>query len=183
MAESNEDFEIILDKEFQKSKFTDKHIFQIRQLEIFKENREILTKSKDNEPEIDLIDRYIKFLQCCINTVGTQKEVKSFPDFLIDPDPVSLAQKIKKEFIAVPGSGKHSAALFTVLKERGLFRIYSTQQVVFDSMTLYFGNIGNIKGFNSYLSENHNNHKSIVYQDLIKDYSEKLYEIVNSSHY
>ncbi len=182
-AESIEDFEFVLEREFQRSKMTDKIIFQSRQLEIFKNNREILTKTKDSESEIDLIDRYIKFLNTLINTGRIQTFVNSFHDFLNYNDPESFAKKIKQEFISVQDSGKHSAALLTALVKKDLFKTYSSQQVVFEAMTSFFGNIGNVKGFNNYLNKNHNNSKSKQFQELIKDYSEKLSEIVKNSHY
>lgn len=112
-----------------------------------------------------------------LNYYGVKQSIEQPPGFvalLQHPSPEIFAQKIKSEFSSIIGSGRDSAALYTALEKLKFMKYVESNTLIFNAMTDFFGNIGNIKGFNNYLNPTHQNNKNLKTRGIIEKFIDRL---------
>jgi hypothetical protein len=176
-VESDADFQVVFDREFSNNKATDTDIFRkyhiVKVQDMLKEFTEIKDSYGWSYELIERTEKYIRFLSRK-SVSSTQSPELNFADYLKHPDREIFAAKIKKEFPSIVNSGRDSAALYLALEKTEQMKYVKSNTAIFNAMTEYFGDIGNIKGFNSYLNPNSQNFINLKSSGIIETFINKL---------
>ena len=170
----------------------DKQILDL-QSEIYKQIPNISLKKKTMAEDLKSLSRYnllrggnglsnylegwirieMEFFEKC-GFEQFDKQLPRFAEFLKHPDPEIFADKIKSEFTSVVKSGRNSAALYIALEKSGFMKYVESNTVIFNAMSDFFGNIGNMKGFNNYLNPTHQNNANLKARGIIEEFIDRL---------
>ena len=114
----------------------------------------LLSKEKDNIPTQQEIEKAIAEESITIDKLVNISETISFSDYLTCDDEIKpvLLEYLKQTFAGKSGKGKHYAIMVCALEKMGLIN-YTDYAKLHRSIIGLFGNIGDVRGFQKYISK------------------------------